>query len=585
MLSLENNEIMAMLFREGSIITFLESIEKALMILDRQGHVIFANRRTRKYLGKTTSGIQGKHLGALLSLPVKPDWLNDGSSYCGIPVQMGEVSGHVNMSPIEINRDIVGSIIVFEAGDQEVNCLNTLKLCNSISRELEAVFNSAYDEIIVSDATGIIQKMNVVCRDFYGADSEELVGSRVDDLEAQGLFYPSVTKMVIKDHKRTSILQRTKTGKALIVTGHPVFGPDGGLVAVVSMAKDITEMHQLQEKLEQAQHTASKYYYELQQLKQTVVSRNHIMSRSPKMARVIAMAEKIAKVDSNLLITGESGVGKSMLADMVHRLSDRSGGVMVSINCGAIPEALLESELFGYEKGAFTGAKAEGKPGKLEMADRGTLFLDEISEMPLQMQVKLLKVIQEKQLTRVGGNQNIRTDFRLIAATNRDLEKMVSAGRFREDLFYRLSVVPIEIPPLRERREDIVMLASYFWNRLNEKYGTNRKLDPEVYDILSRYGWPGNVRELENCMERILVTVDNDIIHAGDLPPFLLETSVRESGVGMMPLKDALDAVEKKLILNAYQRFGTTYRAAEVLGISQSTVARRLKKYGVNDPV
>lgn len=584
MLSYELNGIMEIIFREGSILTFLDAYDKKLIIVDNSTAVIYANRKARSLLQKLNSNIQGKSIGKFMDLPQLGDVLSGGVSYCGISQTLGGHSVDVNLSPVEINRDIVGAVIVLDEAKGDGNYITTLKLCNSISRELESVFNASYDEIVVTDSAGTVIKMNTVFRKFYNLDSEDFVGKNVFELEKAGVFSPSVTLKVLKEKKRVSIIQKTNTDKVLIVTGHPVFDASKNLISVISMAKDITEMHRLKEKLEQVEKTAQKYYYQLELLKQKEEQEEAICYRSSQMEKVMAMAVKIARVDSNLLITGESGVGKSILAEAIHKMSRRNDRDIISVNCGAIPESLMESEFFGYEKGAFTGARAEGKLGKLDLADKGTLFLDEISELPLQMQVKLLKVIQEKRFMRVGGTKNIDSDFRLIAATNKNLEKEVKAGRFREDLFYRLNVVPIEIPPLRERKEDIILLATHFWDKLNRKYGTSRRMDPDVYDLLTEYPWPGNVRELENCIERIMVTVDKDLIQIPDLPLFLLNyTAVETDEKRIVPLNQAMEEVEKRLILNAYRRYGNTYKAADALGVSQSTIVRKLNKYGYAD--
>lgn len=581
MLSYELNEIMEIIFREGSILTFLDAYDKKLIIVDSNESVIYANQKTRLLLQKLNSAIQGKKLIKFMELPQLKDVLSEGISYCRIPGTLNEKGVAVNISPIEINRDIVGAVIAFEEEGHDEDYITTLKLCNSISRELESVFNASYDEIVVTDSAGTVIKMNTVFRKFYNLESEDFVGKNVYDLEKAGIFSPSVTLVVLKEKKRVSIIQKTNTDKVLIVTGHPVFDEKKNLISVISMAKDITEMHQLKEKLEQVEKTAQKYYYQLELLKQKEEQEEIIQYRSIQMERIMTMARKTARVDSNLLITGESGVGKSILAEAIHRMSSRSDRDIIGINCGAIPESLLESEFFGYEKGAFTGARNEGKLGKVDLADKGTLFLDEVSELPLHMQVKLLKVIQEKKFMRVGGVKAIESDFRLIAATNKNLEKEVKAGRFREDLFYRLNVVPIEIPPLRERKEDIVLLINHFWGKLNRKYGTSRRINPDVYDVMAEYPWPGNVRELENCVERIMVTVDKDLIQITDLPLFLLNyTATDVDHKRIVPLNQAMEEVEKRLILNAYQRYGNTYKAAEILGVSQSTIVRKLKKYG-----
>lgn len=581
MLSFELNGIMEVIFREGSMLTFLDAYDKKLIIVDHSEHVIYANQKARTTLHQIHKTIQGKQLRRFFNVSQLKDVLSEGISYSAVPVQIGHQSVNLNMSPIEVNRDLVGAVITFQEDLFDVHDISTMKLCNSISRELESVFNASYDEIIVTDHTGTVLKMNTVFRKFYNLNADDFVGKNVIDLEQAGIFSPSVTAKVLKEKKRVSIIQKTNTDKVLIVTGHPVFDKDKELISVISMAKDITEMHRLKEKLEQVEKTAQKYYYELEQLKQKEEAQDWIQFRSPQMAKVMTMVEKTARVDSNLLITGESGVGKSLIAESIHRLSGRNNKEIVCINCGAIPESLMESEFFGYERGAFTGARSDGKLGKLDLADEGTLFLDEISELSLPMQVKLLKVIQEKTFMRVGGIKTIASDFRLIAATNKNLQQEIKAGRFREDLFYRLNVVPIEIPPLRERKEDIVLLINYFWRKLNRKYGTSRKIEVDVYDVLTLYQWPGNVRELENCVERLMVTVDKDMLQVEDLPYYLVNYLPADTGeTQLMPLNQAVDHLERKMIMNAYKLYKNTYKVAEVLGVSQSTVVRKLKKFG-----
>lgn len=584
MLSFELNGIMEVIFREGSMLTFLDAYDKKLIIVDHSEHVIYANQKARTALHQIHKTIQGKRLCSFFKLPQLKDVLSEGISYSTVPVEIDQETVNLNISPIEVNRDLVGAVITFQEDLFDMHDISTMKLCNSISRELESVFNASYDEIIVTDHEGTVLKMNTVFRKFYNLEADDFVGKNVIDLEQAGIFSPSVTAKVLKEKKRVSIIQKTNTDKVLIVTGHPVFDKDKELISVISMAKDITEMHRLKEKLAQVEKTAQKYYYELEQLKQKEEAQDWIQFRSPQMAKVMTMVDKTARVDSNLLITGESGVGKSMIAEAIHKLSVRSDKEIVCINCGAIPESLMESEFFGYERGAFTGARADGKLGKLDLADEGTLFLDEISELSLPMQVKLLKVIQEKKFMRVGGTKTIASDFRLIAATNKDLQQEVRAGRFREDLFYRLNVVPIEIPPLRERQEDIVLLTNYFWRKLNRKYGTSRKIAAEVYDVLTLYQWPGNVRELENCVERLMVTVEKDLLQVEDLPYYLVNYLPTDMGeTQIMPLTQAMDALERKMIINAYKLYKNTYKVAEVLGVSQSTVVRKLKKFGCDE--
>ena len=308
------------------------------------------------------------------------------------------------------------------------------------------------------------------------------------------------------------------------------------------------------------------------------MAQDKIIIKSESMKQVVKLAIKVARVDSSVLITGETGVGKEVLARVVHKHSCRVNGPFIKLNCGAIQAELVESELFGYEPGAFTGARREGKPGLIELADGGTLFLDEIGDLPLNLQVKFLRVLQEREIQRVGGVETKGVNFRLIAATNKLLEDLVKQNKFREDLFYRLDVIPMTIPPLRERKEDILPLALYFLNKFSQKYGLSMRITPEVVAVLLNNDWPGNVRELENTIERLLVTGDTDVA-----PDHLIHksSSSNEYGKSCLNLRDILDETEKHLILQAFEQCKTTREMAEVLGISQSTVVKKMRKHDI----
>jgi len=308
----------------------------------------------------------------------------------------------------------------------------------------------------------------------------------------------------------------------------------------------------------------------------------HWIAGSKAMRRVVSLVQKVAKVDSNILIMGETGVGKEMAARSVHNCSRRMDGPFIKLNCGAIPEHLLESELFGYESGAFTGAKKEGKIGLIELADCGTLLLDEVADLPITMQVKLLRVLEERLVMRVGGTKSKKVDFRLIAATNKNLEQMVKKQKFREDLFYRLNVIPVVIPPLRERKEDIIPFILFFLDKFNKKYDMAKEISPEVIQSLLKYEWPGNIRELENTIERLMVTTDSNIIQ--------IEEMKQNTGINIVgsfedeksskALGTVLEETERNLIYQAFRNCKTTREMADVLGISQSAVVRKIKKYG-----
>jgi transcriptional regulator with PAS, ATPase and Fis domain len=307
------------------------------------------------------------------------------------------------------------------------------------------------------------------------------------------------------------------------------------------------------------------------------------------MKKVWSIINRVADSDATVVLLGESGVGKTAFARALHYGSERKEEPFIEINCGAIPASLFESEMFGYEAGSFTGASTKGKIGKVELAHNGTLFLDEIGELPLDMQVKLLKVLQEKTVTKIGSERAKHVNFRLIVATNQPLEEMIKKGTFREDLFYRLHVIPITIPPLRERKEDIAALLYHVLHKQNEKYKMKKFFHAEALDILVEHPWPGNVRELENTIERLVLTTDENSISPKDLPFYTekiksdkeeWETLDTLTSQGMT-LQQALAEVEKNWLIRAYRQCQTTYEMANALGISQPTVVRRLRKYNI----
>jgi len=450
------------------------------------------------------------------------------------------------------------------------------------ARDLEAIFNSSFDEILVIDGRGVTQRINKVGETNYGVHVEEMIGVNVAELERRGLFSPSVTAMVLKERRRVTITQKTRTGKELIVTGNPIFDDNGNISRVVINSRDISELTNLRQKLEEVELLAENYYRLALSLQRNRVADAAIVAASPQMKRIVELADKVAAVDSTVLITGESGVGKGLIAARIHKHSQRAAGPFTLINCGAIPAALLESELFGYERGAFTGANREGKKGLVEVSSGGTVFLDEVAELPLAVQVKLLNLIQERKFYRVGGNRPVAADVRFIAATNRNIQKMVADGTFREDLYYRLNVVPLVIPPLRYRREDIAPLVDQFLRQLNTRFNARKRLAPDAAEVFAAYDWPGNVRELENVLERLMVTGDEEVITAGHLPEYMLGDrtgGLRVAVADLCPLSRAREEVERQLLTMAYRRYGNTYEMAKVLEIDQSTVVRKMRRY------
>ncbi len=304
-----------------------------------------------------------------------------------------------------------------------------------------------------------------------------------------------------------------------------------------------------------------------------------IIAESQGIKEIMNLAVRLGRFNSTVLITGESGVGKEIVVRVIHNASARAGS-LIKVNCGAIPENLLESELFGYEQGAFTGADRGGKPGLFELAENGTIFLDEIGELPLCLQVKLLRVLQEGEIIRLGGKQQIKINTRVVAASNRNLEAMISRGEFREDLYYRLNVVPIYVPPLRERKRDIIPLLKHYLEAFNEKYKTQKIISTELLNYLKDYEWPGNIRQLKNIIERLVVTVPERILMTGHLPVhFKRDFSSIKPG---LDLNREVERLEKNILERALTIASTTREIAEIIGVSQPTVVRKMKKYNIS---
>ena len=447
-----------------------------------------------------------------------------------------------------------------------------------IKGDLLQILNSIKDAIFVDDANGNSIWCNQACAQLYKIDLEEMYGKNVNYLESIGVFNPSVARMVIDKKEEVTIIHENKDGKKLLSTGIPIFDDNGNLSKVVTTSRDITELSILQKKLESMENVIENL-----KTKETQLVSNGLIANSPSMYNVFQLIKRLADLDSTVLITGESGVGKGVVAKLLHENGKRGKFPFVKINCGAIPENLIESELFGYEPGSFTGSRNEVKKGLFEVAEGGSIFLDEISELPLNLQVKLLQVIQEKEITRVGGTKSIPVDVRIISATNKELQNQVLLGQFREDLYYRLNVVPINVPPLRERHEDIVPLINTILETYNKKINDNKTIDPSALAMLLRYSWPGNVREVHNIIERLVITTRGSVILPDNIPNFI-QASVNKSYSNYnesKSLKSVVEKAEEDLLRNTYNTYKSTRTVAKVLGISQPSVVRKLHKYGI----
>jgi PAS domain S-box-containing protein/TyrR family helix-turn-helix protein len=473
---------------------------------------------------------------------------------------------------------------------KEASAVETLaketRVYKDLEEELNAILDSSYDGIYITDGNGVTLRLNKACERIDEVDAKEVVGKHMAELINKGYYSESVSLKVIKEKKPLTIIQRLKSGKELMVTGNPIF-KNGKITRVVTNSRDMTELNELRRQLEENKRITEKYQSELRLLRSQAVQYESVIAKSEQMKTLINLAMRIAEVDTTVLIQGESGVGKEVLAKIIYKNSKRVNEPFIKVNCGAIPENLLESELFGYEGGAFTGAKKEGKIGLFELANNGTLFLDEVGELPFNLQVKLLRALQEKEIIRVGGNSSINIDVRIIAATNRDLKKAVKDGSFRADLFYRLNVVPLMIPPLRARKEDIEHLAQHFLNKFNKKYETNKFFSNEALKILLNYAWPGNVRELENLIERIVVTSNENEIKPKHLIVYFNEVNGENSVVierdTVESLREAVDNFEKNLLLQMMHYYDSTRDLAAALKVNRSTITRKFKKYGIEN--
>lgn len=463
---------------------------------------------------------------------------------------------------------------------------NPLENAHYIDRAtFERILDHSSDEIFVLDKHQRIVYVNKNCERHYALKPAEVIGKLNEDFVRKGYWRPSVVGEVFNTKTPVTKLQITNTGTELVTTAIPVTNPQGDLEFVVSTARPFHREEAF--KVEKNVRTLSRSH------RRPVNS--GMISNSADMQHVLHVAQRAAQVDSTVLITGESGTGKGVLANYIHHASPRQKGTFLTINCAAIPEDLLESELFGYAAGAFTGASSRGKIGLIESANHGTIFLDEIGEISLKTQAKLLQLVQDHIFIPVGHHQHKAADVRVIAATNQNLSQMVEQGLFREDLFYRLNVMELVVPPLRTRPDDFVPLIHLFLKQFNQKYNKQLKISEQTVHTMRRYDWPGNIRQLQNVMERSAILADF-VIEPNDLPEVILETSGASSDSTMeepntpefptnggMSLDDALSTAERELVVASYEQHRSTRKVARDLQISQSRASRLVRKYFSQD--
>ncbi len=464
--------------------------------------------------------------------------------------------------------------------DEILKLSERVRELEEMNRDLLGMVENSYDALAIQDGESRLLLLNPAFERVMGLKNSEILGRKVRDLVREGVTDTSASLKVIETGTAQTVIINTRAGRQVLSTGVPVFDQEGKIKRIYCNLRDVTDLNRLKEKYEQSEKLMSKYLIELQEVKRLKTMQSQFIARSKKMKQIMEIAYRVARFDTSVLILGESGVGKDLIARIIHEASQRKEtGTFVKINCGAIPGELLESELFGYATGAFTGARREGKAGYLEIADKGTLFLDEIGDLPLNLQVKLLSVIHDQEVVRVGDTRAKKVDTRIIAATNRDLEAMLRKGEFRDDLYYRLSVVPIWIPPLRERKEEIPFLLAHFLERYNKKYGLQLQFSKEIVDALSEYKWPGNVRELANLVEHLVVVTNGPFIRPEHLPPkyLSLREKSQEDLSGLKSLQEEMKKFESRVVKTVLSQSKTREEAAHRLGISLSTLARRMR--------
>ncbi|MGI6434742.1 MAG: sigma 54-interacting transcriptional regulator [Syntrophomonadaceae bacterium] len=572
--------------------TIINSTHNMIISIDKHGKIKVFNRAAERLLEIKAEDVVGKPIREVLPSSRLIEVMQGGQAE---PLQRIEINGRnfmSNRSPIIKEGKTIGAVAVLQDISEIEKISKELQIVTELHEQLDAIIESSYDGLYITDGQGITLRLNKAFEMISGIKAHEFMQHDVEDIEAAGVVSQSVTKAVLQQREPATIIQQYKTGRTALATGNPVFDKNGRIFRVVCNVRDITELNMLKHKLEQVQGLSQHYASELRNLRIKYSQSLRMVANSAIMRKMLEMVLRVAQVESTILITGASGTGKELIAEIIHENSPCRKGPYLKINCGAIPENLLESELFGYEGGAFTGARKEGKPGYFELATGGTLFLDEIAELPLGLQVKLLRVLQSKEITRVGGTTPFTVDVRIIAATNRDLLEMVKNRQFRGDLYYRLNVLPVHVPTLRERKDDIPNLVVHFMKMFNQKYQLTKRISPEVVDILMGYDWPGNVRELENLIERLVVITPGDTITWEDLPAHLLPGAAEAINgstsqvlvSGIIPLRDAVASVEKQILEQAYMKYRTTRQMARELKVDVSTVVRKAAKYGISSP-
>ncbi len=568
----------------------LASINSGIIATDVDGKIVYINPRALNILELGSTAVINLDFQRLIPEAGKRirQCLQSGKTCTGQYVPRGNRKMVIDIAPLKVGGEIKGTLAILHHLDDFVEALRYSDEYLKLYRQLDAIFKGSSDGLWIHDSTGKIININTVSEMINGVRARDVIGRSIYDLVDEGVFEGVVTPEVLKTKRQSSTLSYIKkTGKRVLVTGTPILDEDGNVSLIVSNERDLTHWNAVQEELEQRRRIAEKYKDEFEELSLLASWQQEIVAESKEMQQVLRVGMKLARMGaSNILLQGESGTGKGLLAKFIHDNGNRKVKPFIQINCAALPESLLEAELFGYEKGAFTGAREEGKIGLFELAHEGTLFLDEIGDLPLGVQAKLLKYLDDQEILPLGGIRRKKVDCCVIAATNQDLDGLTRQGRFRQDLFFRLNTFMIHIPALRQRSVDIVKMAEFFLDIYNREYQVQRRITAKALRQLQAYPFPGNVRELQNIMRKAVVLSENDVlddfladsIGAGDKTPGR-KTEFPEDPSYPIRLQDKVQALEKKILSDAFKRFRSTRKVAQNLGTSQSSVMRKMKKY------
>ncbi len=571
----------------GQMETVINSAYNPIVAIDKEGYINIWNRAMEKMSNQKASEVLGRFLSNIIPESNLLSVIKTGRREFGIKLKVGNKPTITNRAPIIANGEITGAVAVLHDLSEVEAISRELEYVRALNAEMDALIDSSFDGLYITDENAITIRTNKAIKRVTGLEEEAFLHKSMQQLVDDGILSRSATLISMETKAPATTTLATITGRTLLVSATPIFDEKGKIYRVITNVRDISELNMLKQKLEQMEGLKQHFEFQVKQIK--IKESGELVFKNKEMERIIYQAVKVAEVDSTVLLSGESGVGKEVIAEIIKKNSARKNGPFVKVNCAAIPENLIESELFGYDAGAFTGARKEGKPGLFEVANKGTLLLDEVGDIPIYLQVKLLRALQEREIIRVGGTEPVKINVRIIAITNKDLAAMVDNGEFREDLYYRLNVVPIMVPPLRERREEIPLLIKHFIDNFNRRYNLSKSVDSSLIDILMKHDWPGNIRQLENLMERLVVTSSCEILTPQHLPDFFV-TAGYGGGRGadqavsvnkIIPLKDAVENVERQLLQKTFAIANSCGKAASILEVDASTISRKASKYGI----